>query len=140
MWQQLNLAYSLISALLIALKGFLQSFDMKFGNDQTYIQNSRSGGNRYNLKPLSKSNGGSKFASRTWEKVSPKEQSQLSRSDDYGNGATAYSTKVYHGGNSSDEREGSVESGISQHPIIRYQVDIRQDFEDAPPTRGAGQP
>lgn len=127
MWQQLNLAYSLIAALLIALKGFLQSFDIRFGNDQTYAQHSRSGGDRYNLKQLS--NKGSRFGVRTRDKVSQRDKRQQSQSD-YDNTATAYSTKVFHGSN---ERDGSVRSGNSQHPIIRYDVEYTVTTENKTP-------
>lgn len=128
-WQQLNLAYSLIAALLIALKGFLQSFDMNMGNDQTYVHNSRSGGNKYNLKQLSGK--GSKFGGRTWDKVSSKDKQAQSQTD-YHTEATAYSTHPYqtHG------RKMSAESGISQHPIIRYQVDYEVRHENKDISRG----
>jgi len=131
-WQQLNMAYSLIAALLIALKGFLQSFDINFGNDQTYAHNSasrggNSGGDRFNLKKLSGKKG-SRFGRSV---TSQKENAggSASQSDDYGQEPAQYSTKVYH---PSNEREGSVASGISQHPIIRYQVEYDVRHEDVP--------
>lgn len=126
-WQQLSLAYALIAALLIALKGFLQTFDMRMGNDQTYAHASRSGGNRYNLKQLSGTKG-SKF------KMSNRDKNNTQQSQgEYHNEATAYSTRVYHGGN---DREGSVNSGISQHPIIRYEVQYQVTHEDKDLSRG----
>lgn len=127
-WQQLNTAYTLIAALLIALKGFLQSFDMNFGNDQTHVHNSRSS-NRYGLKPLSGK--GSKFGGRTWDKMSSKDR-QAQSQNDCRTEATAYSTNAYpsHG------RKPSVESGTSQHPIIRYQVDYEVRHEDKDISRG----
>ena len=121
-WQQLNLTYSLIAALLIALKGFLQSFDMNFGNDQTYAHNSRSGGNKYNLKTLSGK--GSRFGGvRT-------KMGQSGSQNEYHSEATAYSTAPYPG------RKVSGESGISQHPIIRYQVDYEVRHEDKDISQG----
>lgn len=97
---------------------------MNFGNDQTYAHASRSGGNKYALKPLSGRS--SKFggSNRAWEKMS--RDKQMASQGVYHTEATAYATK---GGN---EREGSIRSGISQHPIIRYQVDyeVRHERKD----------
>ena len=120
MWQQLGLSYSLISALLIALKGFLQSFDIKFGNDQTYAQNSRSGGEKYGMKRLSIR------GFPTSAKASQKERQTDTVQSDYQVESTAYSTKIFHGA----DREGSVSSGISQHPMIRYEKRFEVTHED----------
>lgn len=98
------------------------------GNDQTYAHNSRSGGKGYNLKQLSGK--GSRFGARTWDKMSSSRDKQASSQNDYRAEATAYSTQPAHG------RKVSVESGISQHPIIRYQVDYEVRHEDKDFSRG----
>ncbi|KAK5165157.1 uncharacterized protein LTR77_009255 [Saxophila tyrrhenica] len=128
-WQQLNLGYSLLSALLIALKSFLASFETNhgWGEHETFKATSagQSGNARdasalsYGMKPLSKS-GKKGSVLRSWG----------SRNDDSGEkldrnraGKTGYKANVEARGK--EERDdgsvGSGRSGISQHPIIRYE-------------------
>lgn len=101
---------------------------MKFGNDNSYIHHSRSGsrGNRYNLKPLSKKTTGSSKLSG-WDNA---DKSQAEDEDTQ----TGYTTKAYRG--EDDVRDSSVRSGISQHPIIRYQVEYQISHEQKDQTRG----
>ena len=114
-WQQLAMCYSLLSALMIALKGFLQSFDVAMGVDRTYAQNSatRDGGS-YGLKKLSEKpskNG------RTWERMA--QTDAVNKESSSWPEKTEYSANIFH---PSEGRDGSIRSGISQHPMIRREV------------------
>lgn len=128
-WQQLAMAYTMIAALLIALKGFLQSFDTGSGNTKTYGADSRSGGRsaeQYGLKRLSQK--GASSSRRTWNRSAS--HKEIATPDRVANN-TEYSTQIYH---NSDGREGSINS---QHPIIKYEVQYSVTHEDQ---EGGSQP
>ena len=119
-WQQLAMSYSMIAALLVALKGFLQSFDTGSGNTKTYGADSRSDGRtpeQYGLKRLSQKG----QSRRTWNRSGT--HKEVLGPDRVANN-TEYSTQIYH---SSEGREGSINS---QHPIIKYEVQYSVTHED----------
>lgn len=125
-WQQIALSYALFSALAIALKSFFQSFDMDFGIGRTYAEGTRpsDNGSGFRLRNLTKGKGGSK-SMKTWEhksQVGVSEDETINRPD-----GPKYTAQIFHAG---EHREGSVRSGISQHPIIRCDVQYSVSHED----------
>jgi hypothetical protein len=103
------MTYSLLSTLVLALKNFLANFDTSFGIDRTYAGGSRSGGNGYGLKRLTRS--GKNNSQKHRYEVDLLEGPQDSK----------YTARIFHS-DSHQERPPSARSGNSQKPIIRREV------------------
>ena len=123
------MTYSLLSALLIALKGFLASFDTAMGMEQTYASGSRSGAVAFGMKRMSK--GGSK--NQRSGRLNSQKASAGSRSDEDPNLAlddSKYSAQIFHSEEARGSSRGSVRSGISQHPMIKYEMQYSVKYEE----------
>lgn len=121
-WQQLDLCYALLSAILIALKAFLQTFDTSMGTDRTFAQESKlhSGGS-HGLSKLSQKE------SKVGRKPERRSHNDKFAMDSkYRPEQTQYSTDISH---PSDRQGGSIRSNSSQRPIIRYDVEYSVTHE-----------
>jgi hypothetical protein len=140
-WQQLHMGYALLSALLIALKSFLASFDINggWGNNDTYkdssLSRSRNAGKDgsnmngsdqgYGLKALtskvSRKEGKDSSMLRSWSSHAgtnaAEEEVGRRKVEKTGYAANVEALKEER----DDGSVGSGRSGISQHPIIRYE-------------------
>lgn len=125
-WQQVGLTWSLLSAMVVALRPFLRDFHTGFGmdlatrNDSTYGHGSNKFSPKgYRLKELS---GGRHTQSRSGHRdVSnePPPKGEQFRADDI-----QYSAAIYHGA-----RKPSEGSTQSHEPIIRREVEYTVTYE-----------
>lgn len=116
-----------MSALLIALKGFLQSFNMGMGSDMTFAMNSatRGGGKgTYGLKEVSKS---SRSRSRVRDYTS--QGGTVDEEVNHAGKKTQYQANIFHTSPSNGDN-GSVRSTGSQRPMIKYDVQYSVSYED----------
>jgi len=115
-WQQIYMTYALLTGLVLALKGFLQSFDTGMAFQATYAGSSSGAKGVYGLGDLSKASHISRKGDRS---LNEKLQHRPS-------GGLAYSAQISH---PSDGQEASIRSGHSQHPIIKREVQYTVEYE-----------
>ena len=128
-WQQIGLTWSLLSAMVVALRPFLRDFHTGFGmdlatrHDSTYGHGSNKFSPKgYRLKELSgRHNTESRSANRDRSRE-PQSKGEQFRADDI-----QYSAAIYHGA-----RKPSEGSMRSHEPIIRREVEYTVTYETSP--------
>lgn len=128
-WQQVGLTWSLLSAMVVALRPFLRDFHTGFGmdlatrHDSTYGHGSNKFSPKgYRLKELSgRRQTESRSAIRDGSKE-PEPKGEQFRADDI-----HYSAAIYHGA-----RKPSEGSMRSHEPIIRREVEYTVTYETTP--------
>lgn len=125
------MTYSLLTVLVLGLKGFLQSFDVSMGLQPAYATGSKGmPDTTYSMERL---------PAKAWERCQNK--SGAEQGFNYRPDGQKYSVNILHPG--ANERDNtSIRGGISQHPMIRREMqysvtyDIRNEFSEEYSGRG----